>query len=267
MRPWQWLANVPDLVVLIVVSTALTTHFIQDQVTVPMGLWTAVLLVFFAGTAYFVGLMETTPSERQRAKGSNPFAGMALVNLFLSVGGLPFAGFLIMWTRQWALLPILLVGLAGLVLSFVFWKRERCTLPEPLPEPTPKLVGMSVDARLPDGWIPVYVHRPGGRYRDVLVDYRVHVDGARVGELAPGRTLLIGLGAGAHTIQGRMTGGSSPTLNLRLREGRPVHLVLEPNGSDLEAVTLIFTPGAYLRISHWEWPGAGPATDAQGPYP
>ncbi|MEU3306428.1 hypothetical protein [Nocardiopsis sp. NPDC006832] len=264
MRPWQWLANVPDLAVLIVVSTALTTHFIQDQVTVPMGLWTAVLLVFFAGTAYFVGLMETTPSERQRAKGSNPLAGMALVNLFLSVGGLPFAGFLIMWTRQWALLPILLVGLAGLVLSFVFWKRERCALPEPLPEPTPKLVGMPVDARLPDGWIPVYVHRPGGRYRDMLVDYRLYVDGARVGELGPGRTLLIGLTTGAHVFQGRMTGGSSPLLSLFLSEGRPVHLVLEPNGSDLEALARVFTPGAYLRLAHRERPVAGFENGARG---
>lgn len=87
------------------------------------------------------------------------------------------------------------------------------------------------------------------------------------GESEPGRTLLIGPGAGSHTAQGRMTGGSSPILNLWPSEGCPVHLMLEPNGSDLEAVTLIFTPSAYLGIANREQPGVGFEHSAQGPYP
>ncbi|WP_067599755.1 hypothetical protein [Nocardiopsis listeri] len=267
MRPWQILTSVSLLAFVIVFSTAMTTHFTQGRVPVVAGSWMAVLLCSPIGVACLVGFRETTPAERRRTKEADPLGIMAGASMGMSAGLSIPALVWILWAGQWVLLPTLLVGSVALVIASVTWRKERGTLPEPPPDPTRKLAGMPAHARLPYGWIPVYVHRPGGRYRDMLVDYRVHVDGARVGELAPGRTLLIGLGAGAHTIQGRMTGGSSPTLNLRLSEGRPVHLVLEPNGSDLEAVTLIFTPGAYLRISHWERPGAGPATDAQGPYP
>lgn len=54
-------------------------------------------------------------------------------------------------------------------------------------------------------------HLFGTRAR-ILVDYRVYVDGARVGGSAPGQTLLIGLTPGPHTIQGRSLGGSGPVL-------------------------------------------------------
>lgn len=189
-----------------------------------------------------------------------------VAGLGFSAGYLPCALLLVVWARQWALLLPLLMGVVGFVLSLAsHYERRVVEPPEPLP--TPKPAGMPAHTRLPAGWIPVYVHRPGGRFRDMLVDYRVHVEGARVGELAPGQTLLIGLGAGAHRVQGRLAGGSSPNLNLWLSEGHPVHLVLEPNGSDLEAVAQVFSPNTYLRLAHREAPRVGFENGAQGPYP
>lgn len=64
--------------------------------------------------------------------------------------------------------------------------------------------------------------------------------------------VLIGLAPGPHTIQGRLTGGAGPALELWLNGRGPAHLVLEANGSDLEALTQVFVPDGYLRLAHWE---------------
>lgn len=174
-----------------------------------------------------------------------------------------FAVWSLFMNQTWGPVPVLVVCLGAYVLSFVFRVREdsaiaalvqlRKARSEPAPEaalPTPKLVGLPAHAPVPPGWSPVYVHRPAGRLRDHLVDYRVHVDGARVGTVGPGETFLVCLAPGEHTVQGWTNGLSSRPLAFHTWRDTPLHLILEPGGPDGNAMAdQRGKRGDYLRLT------------------
>ncbi|WP_017588634.1 hypothetical protein [Nocardiopsis ganjiahuensis] len=265
MRTSHMMANFPSLASLAVILTAAQIHLFGGQVPFMAGLWMAVGLLAATAMSCLYAFLDLTPSERRRSRGAaNPFERMADANLIMSAFGLPVAAVATVLTGQWALVLPLLAGVGGLVMALVAQHRERNEADSPPSEATPKLVGLLPGTPLPEGWIPVYVHRPTGLYRDMLVDYRVHMDGARVGTVGAGETLLVGLTAGPHVVQGWIHGYGSPPLHLSPNTGESVHLVLEPDGTALDALPKMFDKGRYLRLTRRDQLWAGPGTGAQG---
>lgn len=187
MRPSHMMANFPTLTSLAVFLTAGQASVFGGQVPFTAGLWMALALLAATAMSYVYGFLDLTPSERRKSRETKPFGVMANINLVGSAASLSAAAVVTALTGQWALLMPVLVGAAGALMTLLARYRELNETDPPPPEPTPKLVGLLAGAPLPAGWIPVYVHRPAGRYRDMLVDYRVHMDGARVGTLGEGR--------------------------------------------------------------------------------
>ena len=251
----------------LVFATTMITHSNGDRVPFVVGVGMAALIGGMIAGVYLFVAAKTTPDEGRRSRNGAPRIGAAFVSLGFFLGLFPSTALLTVWSRQWVLLLPLSMAVIGAVLAVVALHHEREVTEPVVLSPMAEPVGLPVDAWLSNGWIPVYVHRPGGRYRDMLIDYQVHVDGAWAGDVAPGQTLLIGLTPGPHTIQGRLTGGSSPVLGLWPSEWEPVHLTLEANGSDLEALTQMFVPNGYLRLVHRAHPYVAPDAGAQGPYP
>lgn len=267
LKPSYLLAPVSSISVPLVLAVAMITNSNGDRVPFIAGaVMTALIGGMIAGSYLFVSC-KTTPAERRRSRGGAPLTGVAFVSLGSFLGFFPCTVLLAVWSQQWALLLPLSMAAVGTVLTVVALHHERGATDPLVLSPVSKPVGLPADAWLSNGWIPVYVHRPGGRYRDMLIDYQVHVDGAWVGDVAPGQTLLIGIAPGPHTIQGRLTGGSSSVLGLWLNVGEPAHLVLEANGSDLEALTQMFVPNGYLRLAHWEHSRLGHEMGGRRPYP
>ena len=260
MRPSHMMASFPPLASMAVFFTAGQASLFGGQVPFMAGLWMALALLAATAMSYLYAFLDLTPSERRKSRGPNPFGAMTNVCLGMSAISLPGAAVVAGLTGQWALFMPVLVGVAGVVMTLVARNRELNETDSPLPEPTPKLVGLLTGTPLPAGWIPVHVHRPAGRYRDMLVDYRVHVDGARVGTLGEGESLLVGLTAGPHVVQGWTNGYTGPPLHLRLTGGEAVHLVLEPDGTALDTLPKMFDKGRYLRITRRDNPWRGPAT-------
>jgi hypothetical protein len=100
----------------------------------------------------------------------------------------------------WGLLPLLvtaqLIGFAAL--AGLLWQRPWRHREQSAHRPeVPKLLGIGHPDRMPSGWCPVVFHRPDVPI-GVGVDFAVELDGQRVGLLAPGQTLIIGLPPGEH---------------------------------------------------------------------
>ncbi|WDZ89001.1 hypothetical protein [Nocardiopsis sp. HUAS JQ3] len=222
-----------------------------NPVPVAAGIFLAFLLLYpvglWAGTN-----AEPTSGELQRIHNSrHPFRVTRLWWLLIAFHGL-FALFSIVSNAVWTLVPLLLVSYAAFALSLAAGRRERQQLREALARPEltgPKVIGIRSPEQVPPGWSPVLVHRiDRGRF-DMLVDYRILVDGDRVGTLGPGQTLVLGLPPGPHRIQGGLGRLTNTPVPFTPEPGAAVHFTVEPASPDRRAnADRRSRPGEYFRL-------------------
>ncbi|MFD3685866.1 hypothetical protein ACFWTE_13740 [Nocardiopsis sp. NPDC058631] len=276
MRASPLLATCASLGPLACVIIAPWTRLTGNPVPVAAGIFLAV----FLGCAVSYGAMfaqwEMTPSEKSRwADGAHSFATTTVFNLVASVPLTLFAAVQIVRNSAWALVPLLLVSCAAAVLAWSHRRRERAGLREAASESVltgPKIIGLRRPEQVPRGWVPVVVHRPHAGARDMLVDYRVHVDGDRVGTVGPGESLVVGLLPGPHSVRCRWSGFSSTTVSFVAVPGVLVDLVAGPGGTAATAAAdQRSRPEGYIglaqvrhRVPGWPVPpafapGRGPA--------
>ncbi|CAL9597522.1 hypothetical protein SUDANB121_05384 [Nocardiopsis dassonvillei] len=132
-----------------------------------------------------------------------------------------------------SLLPLALVSLAGCALAVARARRERREFAESLAEPLltgPKIVGLRSPEEVPAGWATLVVHRPERGIRDAGADYRIHVDGDRVGTVGPGEALVVGLPPGGHRVRGRLGRRTGAPVTVAAAADTVTHLTVEPGG-------------------------------------
>lgn len=215
------------------VITAQWTGVTGNPVPVAAGVFLAALLAFPVGLQA-VSSLDLTPGEwhrlftRKHVLGRMLAGPWALVALYT-----PWSLYAVVSNAAWALVPLLLVSYAAAALAPVATRRARRQWHEAASRPAlsgPKIIGLRDPGQVPPGWAALVVHRPERGVRDLLVDYRVHVDGDRVGTVGPGEALVVGLAPGPHRVQGRHTHLSSPPLSVVAQAHTPTWLVLEPGG-------------------------------------
>ncbi|PDP84457.1 hypothetical protein CQJ94_27680 [Glycomyces fuscus] len=239
--------------------TALFVGVTGNPVPVAAGALLTVLLALAVAHSTLLAHWEMTPAEKGRWAGTrHVFSANTVLNLAMSVLCAPVALIMIVLNSAWALLPLFLAGCLIAVLGFVHRNRERQEAREEPAEPRltgPKIIGLGGPEQVPPGWVPVLVHRPHSGMRDLLVDYRLHVDGDRVGVIAPGQTLVIGLPPGPHRLQARYTRLASAPVAFDAVAGTPVYCVVRPGGTELSAVLdQRSRPGEYfhlVRVPPW----------------
>ncbi|MEU4282445.1 MULTISPECIES: hypothetical protein [Nocardiopsis] len=222
-----------------------------DPVPVAAGIFLAFLLLFpvglWAGTD-----AELTSGELHRVHNTrHPFRTTRLW-CFLIVGNGLLALFLILSNAVWTLVPLLLVACTAGVLSLSAGRRERQQLREALARPEltgPKVIGIRSPEQVPPGWSPVLVHRIDRGMFDMLVDYRILVDGDRVGTLGPGQTLVLGLPPGPHSVQGGLGRLTNTPVPFTVEPDAAVHFTVEPASPDRRAnADRRLRPGEYFRL-------------------
>jgi hypothetical protein len=222
-----------------------------NPVPVAAGIFLAFLLLYpvglWAGTD-----AELTSGELHRIHNTrHPFRTTRLWWLLVAFHGL-FALFSIISNAVWTLVPLLLVSCTAGVLSLSAGRRERQQLREALARPEltgPKVIGIRSPEQVPPGWSPVLVHRiDRGRF-DMLVDYRILVDGDRVGTLGPGQTLVLGLPPGPHSVQGGLGRLTNTPVPFTAEPDAAVHFTVEPASPDRRAnADRRSRPGEYFRL-------------------
>ncbi|CAL9597575.1 hypothetical protein SUDANB121_05385 [Nocardiopsis dassonvillei] len=196
--------------------------------------------VYLGSFLLVVAVFFTAPLVRRRTGGVSSEArtiaaivpGMLCLVLCHAVF-LPLGLWYTVLNGGWGLLPLLVtaqaLGLAALAaLLWQFSRRPGETAGGG--REAPRLLGLRDPARMPPGWVPVVVHRPAA-YLDALTDHPLEVDGAPVGAIAPGETLVIGLPPGEHTAwtsSGHLLAGSP--LPFAAVPGRTVHLFVTASG-------------------------------------
>ena len=283
MRASPLLATCALLGAVACVLIAPWTRITGNPVPVAAGIFLAVLLGCAVAYGTMFSHVETTPSERSRwADGNHLFSTMTRVNMALSVLQILFAGVQIVRSSAWTLLPLMAVACAALALAWGHWRRERAGRREAAAESAftgPKIIGLRRPEEVPRGWVPLVVHRPHAGARDSLVDYRVHVDGDRVGTVGPGESLVVGLPPGPHSVQCRFQRFSSAPVSLVAVPGVPVDLMGGPGGTAAAAASdQRSRPEEYIRLApagdgggHERPSGAAPGdavpVDPRGPVP
>jgi hypothetical protein len=239
--------------------TALFVGVTGNPVPVAAGVLLAVLLALAVVHSTVLAHWEMTPAEKSRWAGTGHFFSViTAANLAMSVLCAPVALIMIVLNSAWTLLPLLLAGCLAAALGSVHRNRERQEAREEPAEPQPtgpKIIGLRGPEQVPPGWVPVLVHRPHSGMRDLLVDYRLHVDGDRAAVIAPGQTLVIGLPPGPHRLQARHTRLTSVPLAFEAVAGSPVYCVVRPGGTELGALSdQRSRPGEYfhlVRVPPW----------------
>ncbi|MFL1377151.1 hypothetical protein [Nocardiopsis protaetiae] len=227
--------------------------------------FTLALVLFLAvlGAVACAHWEMTVPEQTRWASPNAVFSIMPLVLLVMAVPALLLAAVLTVVLRQWALLPFLLVSCVALVLAFVHRRRERLDVRAAVAEhrpAVPKIVGLSAPEQVPPGWVPLVLYRPSGLLRDTAVDYRVHVDGDRVGTIAPGATLVVGVPPGPHRVRLHYGRYTSPAVPFTADAGEQVRLWARPGGEPQRAAIDQWTrPSEYLGLT--------PAPTAPAPEP
>lgn len=179
---------------------------------------------------------DRTPGELRRSGTGLPDRRVAeypRTELAL-IGGqvLVTAGYTVL-RGSWALLPLLLLCLLIAALAVVRARRERRESEESPAEPRPtgpKLVGLRSAAEVPAGWAALVVHRPERGVRDAGADYRIHVDGDRVGTVGPGEALVVGLPPGEHRVRARLGHRTGAPVTVAAVADAAAHLTVEPGG-------------------------------------
>ncbi|MFJ9557675.1 hypothetical protein ACIRPH_28025 [Nocardiopsis sp. NPDC101807] len=230
------------------------TWFTGNPVPVAAGVFLALFLLWAVACCTEVAHLETTPSERIRwAEGAHFFSVTTRFNLVSSVLLTLLALAFALFHSAWALMPLLAVSCGAAALARAHLRREGAARREAAAEPVltgPKVIGLRGPEQVPQGWVPVVVHRPRAGMRDMLVDYRVHVDGDRVGTVAPGESLVVGLPPGPHSARCAYAGFSSAPVSFVAAPGVPVHLVGEPGGTAAAAAAdQRKRPQEYIRLS------------------
>jgi hypothetical protein len=112
--------------------------------------------------------------------------------------------------------------------------------PERAPAQMPAATG-------PDGSGELRFERPRAGRRDLLVAYRVEVDGGQVGTLRRGAEFTVPVAAGIHTVQGMVHFTGSPKLEVQVRAGETTVVRIKPMmvGNPLVQVA---APDTYLAI-------------------
>ncbi len=222
-----------------------------NPVPVAAGIFLAFLLLYPVALSADAN-PELTSGELHRVENSRHLFRMT--RLWWSVvafHGL-FALFSVTSNAAWSLVPLLLVSFAAFVLSLVVRRRERRELREAHARPEltgPKVTGIRSPEQVPPGWSPVLVHRiDRGRF-DMLVDYRIVVDGDRVGTLGPGQTLVLGLPPGPHSVQGSLGRLTNVPVPFTAEAGAAVHFTVEPASPNRRAnADRRSRPGEYFRL-------------------
>ncbi|MEU0241151.1 hypothetical protein ABZ234_26015 [Nocardiopsis sp. NPDC006198] len=228
-------------------------RFTGNPVPVAAGIFLALFLGWAAACCTTVAHTEMTSSERIRwAEGEHFFSVTTRFNLVSSVPLTLLALAFVVFNSAWTMMPLLAVSCGSAVLAWVHLRRERAARLEAAAEPVltgPKVIGLRSPGQVPRGWVPVVVHRPHAGMRDMLVDYRVHVDGDRVGTVAPGESLVVGLPPGPHSVRCVCAGFSSVPVSFAAVPGVPVHLVGEPGGTAATAAAdQRNRPQEYIRL-------------------
>lgn len=232
---------------------AMWTNITGDPVPVVAGIFLAALLGFPIVFTAMTG-PEFTVGERERLHGTkHVLLGSYRLMWTLFVLWLVWASYLILSREFWSLAPLLAVACAGGVASRAVSRRERRELREALAQPEltgPKITGIRSSDQVPPEWTPLLVHRIDRGLFDVLVDYRIIVDGDRVGTLGPGQTLVVGLPPGPHRVQGRLGRLTNAPVPVIAEPGEAVHLTIEPVRPDRWANRVRSRdPGAYFRMA------------------
>jgi hypothetical protein len=92
------------------------------------------------------------------------------------------------------------------------------------------------------------VVRPTRGSRDLARSYEIKVDGTSRGSVKRGRDFTVELPAGTHSIRASIDWAGSPTLEVDIRAGQVVELVVEPSGSAFR-MWQIFSRSGYLKLS------------------
>ncbi|OKI17265.1 hypothetical protein A6A08_07910 [Nocardiopsis sp. TSRI0078] len=223
-----------------------------DPVPVVAGVLLALLLL--APVALLASAsVELTTGERQRLHhGRHFFTGVSRLTWPLTIVWMPWALYTVWANAAWTLVPLLLVACTAGVLFFPVRRRERQELREALARPEltgPKITGIRSPEQVPPGWTPVLVHRTDRGVLDMLADYRITVDGDRVGTLGPGQTLVIGLPPGPHHVQGGLARLTNAPVRFTAEPGAAVCFVIEPARPDRRAIAdRRARPDAYFQI-------------------
>lgn len=202
--------------------------------------WAAVLLpaLFLAMALALVASADPdlTPGERRRLHTGAlpwPFADRPGMDFTLIGLNLLLAVVLMLPGFSPGVLPLLLLAPVGCALAVARARRERREFEESLAEPRltgPKIVGLRSPAEVPAGWAALVVHRPERGVRDAGADYRIHVDGDRVGTVGPGEALVVGLPPGEHRVRGRLGRRTGPPVAVTAAADAAVHLTVERGG-------------------------------------
>lgn len=255
MKASPQLANLALIGPVLSIPTLLWDMAFDGSVPFFVGFSLALVLFMAVITAASFTHWEMTVPEHVRWTSPNAaFSVMALISLVMAVPALLLAAVLTVLSRQWALVPFLLVSCAAMTLAFVHRRRERldarAAVAEHRPAAVPKLIGLADPEQVPPGWVRLVLHRPPGLLRDMLVDYRVHVEGERVGTIAPGATLVIGLPPGPHRVRLHYGRCSSPAVPISADAGEQVHLWAQPGGPPGRAAVDQWTrPAEYLSLA------------------
>lgn len=231
---------------------AMWTHLTGDAVPLAAGVFLAVLLALPVAFTAVAG-PELTVGERRRLHCTrHVLLGSYHLMWILFFLCLVWASHLVLSHGFWSLTPLLMVACAGGVASRAVHRRERWELREALAQPEltgPKVIGIRSPDQVPPGWTPLLVHRIDRGPFDALVDYRIIVDGDRVGALGPGQTLVVGLPPGPHRVQGRYGRLTNAPVPLLAEPGEALHLTIEPVRPDRQANRVRSRdPGAYFRM-------------------
>jgi hypothetical protein len=99
-----------------------------------------------------------------------------------------------------------------------------------------------------DAWGQLIIKRPEGSRRDRLRGYSIFVDGHQIGKVRAGGQVDASVAPGAHRVNARIDGLKSRTLEVEIRAGDQVNVIVEPGGGPWQFYQLAL-PGRYLKIS------------------
>lgn len=222
-----------------------------NPVPVAAGIFLAFLLLYPVGL-WAGANAELTSGELHRIHNSRHPFRMTRLWWLLGAFYVLFALFSVVSNAAWTLVPLFLVSCTAGVLSLTAGRRERQQLREALARPEltgPKVIGIRSPEQVPPGWSPMLVHRIDRGMFDMLVDYRILVDGDRVGTLGPGQTLVLGLPPGPHSVQGSLGRLINTPVPFTAEPGAAVHFTVEPARPDRQAnADRRSRPGEYFRL-------------------
>jgi hypothetical protein len=95
----------------------------------------------------------------------------------------------------------------------------------------------------------ILIERPKAVWRDRVRLYSVELDGARVGQIAPGSELALEVTPGLHRLKARIDWTGSREISVDVADGSDVRLTVKPAGNSLQMYQAL-TKGRYLKLQH-----------------